>query len=514
MANNLLISLSSSGQVLPNFWVNPANGVSYLVAVQTPQYDVHNLSGVTDLSLPTLGANQGQSSNQMLSNVSTVERTTSPEVINHYDIQPTFDIYANVEGRDLGGVARDVQTAINSFHSKLPHGTNVVVRGQVESMNASFAGLASGLVGAIVLVYLLLVVNYQSWVDPFVIICALPGAMSGILIMLFVTNTTFSVPALMGAIMCVGVATANSVLVVNFANDCREAGDDAITATVTAGCTRLRPVLMTALAMILGMLPMALAFGEGGEQNAPLGRAVIGGLIVATVTTLLFVPIVYSVLRKAQPNRIEQEPGRAGPTGKFKRRCGPRPQSVNMENQPKPIAKAAKAPRIPKQKESRPKGRPKTGLWITCAVLVALAYFGIAPRLRASQHLESEISTVKSEIPIVSVIQLKPGSGSTELTLPSTIQAIKETSISARTTGYLSQRFVDIGYHVKAGQVLATIEAPEVDQQLSQPKRTPHDRSRADSRRSPMWRAYRPQLLRQRPNRPDRSRVWMRSAPI
>jgi multidrug efflux pump subunit AcrB len=303
IARNLLVSLSSSGQVLPNYWVNPQNGVSYLVAVQTPQYDVHDMSQMTSMSLP--GENQGQ----MLSNVATVSRTKSAEVINHYNVQPTYDIYANVEGRDLGGVARDVQAVIDSFHSKLPHGTNLVMRGQVESMNSSFVGLGSGLVGAIVLVYLLLVVNYQSWVDPFVIICALPGALSGILIMLFVSNTTFSVPALMGAIMCVGVATANSVLVVNFANDCRAKGDDSITAAVTAGCTRLRPVLMTALAMILGMLPMALAMGEGGEQNAPLGRAVIGGLIVATVTTLIFVPVVYSILRRTQPKQIELELG-------------------------------------------------------------------------------------------------------------------------------------------------------------------------------------------------------------
>jgi multidrug efflux pump subunit AcrB len=295
VARNVLVSLSSSGQVLPNYWVNPKNGVSYLVEVQTPQYDVKDLPDVTRTALPGPGANQ------LLSNLSTVTRTKNPEVINHYDVQPTFDVYANVEGRDLGGVSRDIQSVLDSFRSKLPHGTTVAMRGQVESMDSSFAGLGSGLIGAIILVYLLLVVNYQSWVDPFVIISALPGAMSGILIMLFVSNTTFSVPALMGAIMCVGVATANSILVVNFANDLRAQGYDAVTAAVTAGCTRLRPVLMTALAMILGMLPMALALGEGGEQNAPLGRAVIGGLVVATVTTLIFVPVVYSILRRGTP---------------------------------------------------------------------------------------------------------------------------------------------------------------------------------------------------------------------
>ncbi|HEY3779585.1 MAG TPA: efflux RND transporter permease subunit [Fimbriimonadaceae bacterium] len=301
IANDLLISLSSSGQVMPNFWVDPANGVSYLVAVQTPQYDESNLSQLEKMPLPV----SGKYSTQLLSNLGTVTRRVSPQVINHYNIQPTFDIYANVQGRDLGRVASGVQKVLDSFKSKLPHGTNLVMRGQVESMNSSFTGLGLGLLFAIVLVYFLLVVNYQSWVDPFIIISALPGALSGILIILFVTNTTFSVPALMGAIMCVGVATANSILVINFANDRRAEGDDAITAAVTAGCTRLRPVLMTALAMILGMLPMALALGEGGEQNAPLGRAVIGGLCVATVTTLVFVPIVYCLLRKAAPVSVE-----------------------------------------------------------------------------------------------------------------------------------------------------------------------------------------------------------------
>ena len=304
IANNVLVSLSSSAQVMPNFWVDPKNGVSYLVAVQTPQYDVNSLPALDSLPL----AGNSRSAPQLLSNVATVSRRMTTEVINHYDVQPTFDVYANVSGRDLGGVASDVQATLSTFQAKLPHGTTIAVRGQVESMNSSFIGLGTGLIAAIVLVYFLLVVNYQSWVDPFVIICALPGALSGILIMLFASSTTFSVPALMGAIMCVGVATANSILVINFANDRRAEGDDAITAAITAGCTRLRPVLMTALAMILGMLPMALALGEGGEQNAPLGRAVIGGLFVATVTTLFFVPIVYSILRKTRPNRIEIEP--------------------------------------------------------------------------------------------------------------------------------------------------------------------------------------------------------------
>ena len=304
VANNLLVSLSSSGQLMPNYWVNPKNGVSYLVAVQTPQYNLSNLQELNGIPVPS----PNDRITQQLSNIATVSRRQTTAVINHYNIQPTFDIYANVRGRDLGGVASDIQRVIDSFHAKLPHGTTVIMRGQVESMNASFVGLAGGLLAAILLVYFLLVVNLQSWVDPFIIICALPGALSGILWMLFISHTTFSVPALMGAIMCVGVATANSVLVVNFANDRCNAGDDALTAAITSGCTRLRPVLMTASAMILGMLPMALGLGEGGEQNAPLGRSVIGGLILATVTTLLFVPLVYSFLHKTQPNRLDQAP--------------------------------------------------------------------------------------------------------------------------------------------------------------------------------------------------------------
>lgn len=294
VANNLLVALSSSGQVLPNYWLDPKNGVSYLLAVQVPQRQLATFSDLanTDVSDVRHG------SPELLSNIATFQRRQEPAVINHYNILPEFDIYANVQGRDLGGVASDVDSVLNHMRSSLPAGTQLVMRGQVDSMRSSFIGLGSGLFFAIFLVYLLLVVNYQSWVDPFIIICALPGALSGIVLMLFLCNTTFSVPALMGAIMCVGVSTANSILVVTFANDLRATGADSVTAAITAGCTRLRPVLMTAGAMILGMLPMALGIGEGAEQNAPLGRAVIGGLTVATATTLMFVPVVYSILRR------------------------------------------------------------------------------------------------------------------------------------------------------------------------------------------------------------------------
>jgi multidrug efflux pump subunit AcrB len=238
---------------------------------------------------------------QILGNVAQIQRRATAEVINHYNVEPTFDIYANVQDRDLGSVSRDINRVIASYQPRMPRGSAVVVRGQVESMTSSFIGLGAGLVFSIIFVYMLMVVNYQSLVDPLIIITALPGALCGIVWMLFVTNTPFSVPALMGAIMCIGVSTANSILVVTFANDRRLAGDNASTAAMAAGCTRLRPVLMTAGAMILGMMPMALAMGEGGEQNAPLGRAVIGGLIIATISTLLFVPVIYTMLRHKQP---------------------------------------------------------------------------------------------------------------------------------------------------------------------------------------------------------------------
>jgi multidrug efflux pump subunit AcrB len=228
-------------------------------------------------------------------------------VVNHYNVQTVYEVYANVQGRDLGGVSADVNRVVDSLKKELPRGSTFAVRGQVESMTSSFTGLAAGLIFSVLLVYLLMVVNFQSWLDPFIILTALPGALAGILWMLYTTQTTISVPALMGAIMCIGVATSNSILLVTFANDQRREGHDAHGAALTAGTTRLRPVLMTALAMIIGMLPMSLGLGEGGEQNAPLGRAVIGGLLVATVFTLFFVPVMYKLLRRRQPAPAPEE---------------------------------------------------------------------------------------------------------------------------------------------------------------------------------------------------------------
>jgi multidrug efflux pump subunit AcrB len=292
VASNLLISLSGSAQTTPTFWLNPATGVSYAVATQTPQYRIgslHDLGGI-----PVTGASGARP--QLLENLATVSRGAAAAVVSHYDVQPVVDIFGAVQGRDLGGVASEIRRIVAASEKQLPRGSQVFVRGQIETMDASFRGLLGGLVLAVVLVYLLIVVNFQSWLDPFIIISALPAALAGIVWMLFLTGTTTSVPALTGAIMCVGVATANSILVVSFAKDEIAKGRSPVEAARGAGVARFRPVLMTALAMVIGMVPMALGLGEGGEQNAPLGRAVIGGLVLATVATLFFVPAVFGVL--------------------------------------------------------------------------------------------------------------------------------------------------------------------------------------------------------------------------
>jgi multidrug efflux pump subunit AcrB len=305
VARTMLVSLSSSGQNAPNFWLNFKNGVNYQVAVQTPQYKMSTLQDLWNT--PVVGQNLPRP--ELLGNLASFERRESPVIVNHYNVQPVFDVLANVQGRDLGGVADRVNKVIDEFKSKLPRGTFLSVRGEVESMNKSFAGIGAGILLAIVLVYFLMAVNFQSWTDPFIIIMALPGALCGIIWMLFITGTTLNVPSLMGAIMAIGVATANSILVVSFANDERCGGHpkSAHDAALSAGFTRLRPVVMTALAMIIGMLPFSFGLGEGGEQNAPLGRAVIGGLIVATFATLFFVPVVYGMLRKGEFTCDEEE---------------------------------------------------------------------------------------------------------------------------------------------------------------------------------------------------------------
>jgi len=303
VASDLLVSLSSSFQTAPNFWLNPQNGVSYAVQVQTPQYRINSMD---TLQSTPIRSTTGQMS-QLLSNLATVQRTQSAGVVTHYDIQPTLDVLASVQDRDLAGVGNEVNKILAEIKPKLPRGTSIDVRGQVETMEASFAGLALGLVFAAIIVYLLIVVNFQSWMDPFIITLALPGALSGIIWMLFVTQTTVSVPAMMGAIMTVGVATSNSILLINFARDERLLGKNALDAALQAGYMRLRPVIMTATAMCIGMVPMALGLGDGGEQNAPLGRAVIGGLIVATFCTLFMVPVFYSILQRKGPTSLSPE---------------------------------------------------------------------------------------------------------------------------------------------------------------------------------------------------------------
>jgi multidrug efflux pump subunit AcrB len=307
VANSLLISLSSSGQVAPNQWLNLQNGVNYQLIVQTPQFRVDSFDALMRTPVTMGTSSSGGNGTQLLSNLATTSREVSTAVASHYNVQPVMDVYANVDQRDLGGVAREVERIMADVRPQLPRGSWMDLRGQVQTMRSSFVGLGFGILFAIVLVYLLMTVNFQSWLDPFIILWALPGALCGILWMLFVTQTTFSVPSLMGTIMCIGVATSNSILLVTFANDERQEGKNARAAALSAGFTRIRPVIMTALAMIVGMLPMALGFGEGGEQNAPLGRAVIGGLLVATFTTLFFVPVMYSFLRKAPPLDLDAE---------------------------------------------------------------------------------------------------------------------------------------------------------------------------------------------------------------
>jgi multidrug efflux pump subunit AcrB len=292
VATNLLVTLSGSSQTSPTFWLNPKNGVSYSIATQTPQYRIQSFQDLANI--PVTGT--GTAPPSILASLASFSRGSDLSVVSHYNVAPVIDIFGSVQGRDLGGVSKDIFSIIKTSQKELPRGSQIIVRGQIQTMRSSFLGLLTGLVFAIVLVYLLIVVNFQSWIDPFIILMALPAALAGIVWFLFMTGTTISVPALTGSIMCVGVATANSILVVSFAKEQLHEGLSAAEAALQAGYMRFRPVLMTALAMIIGMMPMALGLGDGGEQNAPLGRAVIGGLLFATVSTLFFVPAVFSLV--------------------------------------------------------------------------------------------------------------------------------------------------------------------------------------------------------------------------
>jgi multidrug efflux pump subunit AcrB len=300
IAQDVLTSLSGSFQTSPTFYLNPQNHVSYNIAVQTPQYDVKDLQELENFPIASSGSNQQP---QILGNLASVERGVEPGIVSHYNAQPIIDVYGSVEGTDLASVARGIDKIVNDTKPKLPRGSQIFLRGQIETMKSSFQGLAFGLLFSIVLVYALIVVNFQSWLDPFIVIAALPGALAGIVWMLFLTGTHISVPALTGSIMCMGVATANSILVVSFAKEQMDEGFSATEAALNAGFTRFRPVIMTALAMIIGMVPMALGLGDGGEQNAPLGRAVIGGLLLATFGTLTFVPTFFALMHRNDPER-------------------------------------------------------------------------------------------------------------------------------------------------------------------------------------------------------------------
>jgi multidrug efflux pump subunit AcrB len=303
VANDVNISLSSSEQVSPNFWTDPKNGIPYYFAVQTPEYRIASKQDLDNT--PIAGSTSGSAVvPDLLGNVATSQRVPIQSVYNHSNIQPVYDVWASVQDRDLGSAAAVIQSVVQEMRGKVGPADRIVVRGQINSMNQAFANLTIGLLFAAVFVYALMVVNYQSFIDPLAVILALPGAGSGIILLLFATGTTFSVPSLMGAIMAVGVASANSILLVTFAREQREAGMSPFQAALSAGTTRLRPVLMTAAAMIVGMLPMAIG-GPGEEQNAVLARAVIGGVAIGTITTLLFVPYLYSVVAKFERRRAE-----------------------------------------------------------------------------------------------------------------------------------------------------------------------------------------------------------------
>jgi CzcA family heavy metal efflux pump len=319
VAQSLLLTLSSSFQTNPSYWANPGNGVNYSVAVQVPQYKLDSMQSLQNIPVSSSSLSSSSSSEakspQILGNLAAVRLMAKPAELSDYDAQPLINIYASVQGRDLGGVATDVRKIIDEYKSKLPRGTQIALRGQVDTMTSSFTGLAAGLLVAITLVYLLIVVNFQSWLDPFIIITALPAALAGILWMLLLTHTTLSVPSLTGTIMCMGVATANSILMVSFSRERLREGLSSADAVLEAGFIRIRPVLMTAMAMMIGMVPMALGLGEGGEQNAPLGRAVIGGLLFATFATLFFVPCVFKIIHRNFKMEVPAHDGSGSPSG-------------------------------------------------------------------------------------------------------------------------------------------------------------------------------------------------------
>ncbi len=457
VANSVLLSLSSSFQINPSFWVNPANGNEYNVTVQVPQYKIDSLQALNNIPVSSVSTKTPQ----VLGNLAALDLNVEPAVVSHYDAQPMIDVYASVEGRDLGGVVADVENVLNEFQSKLPRGSLLELRGQVATMASSFAGLTAGVGVAVVLVYLLIVVNFQSWLDPFIIISALPGALAGIVWMLLLTHTTLSVPSLTGMIMCMGVATANSILMVSFARERLSEGRSSAEAALQAGFVRLRPVLMTALAMIIGMVPLSLAFGEGGEQNAPLGRSVIGGLIVATFATLYFVPCVFSLVHKRRPGgqRTPQQ-GPALPIGGM--------NSVDKSEISQNVVEQQDAPRLADNRGSSGRGVGALLRWSLILFLIFLIAGIYVLSQRATEHKALAQQTEQMAVPYVSVIHATPIDADSEMVLPGTLKPFIESPIYARTNGYLKKWYKDIGSHVEKGEILAEIDTPEIDQQLAQ----------------------------------------------
>ena len=457
---SVLVSLSGSFQTAPNFWLNPKNGVTYQVAVQSPQYRVTSLQDLMEMPIN----DPSTKNSQVLSNLAQVTPTARPAVVSHYNVQPVIDVYVSTQDRDLGAVAKDTMNALKPFEQNLPRGTRIVVRGQIETMKSSFLGLGIGLVMAIVLIYFLIVVNFQSWLDPFIIITALPGALAGICWILLLTHTRLSVPSLTGAVMCMGVATANSILMISFARDRMHAGIPAAQAALEAGYTRIRPVLMTALAMIIGMFPMALGLGEGGEQNAPLGRAVIGGLIFATVATLFFVPTIFAMIH----GHIEAKQAEAETRHRM---IGTETEATLMDSHSNPtevLDDGRQAPEITPPPKLPP-APPRKALLLIGLVLLLLVVGGLITmlaRMRNSHVLADE--TERESIPTVAVVHPTAEKPDEELVLPGSLQAYEESPIYARTNGYLLRWYKDIGSRVKQGELLADIDTPEVDQELMQ----------------------------------------------
>ncbi|HEY0265157.1 MAG TPA: efflux RND transporter permease subunit, partial [Rhizomicrobium sp.] len=460
VTNALATALAGTSTSAPNFWLSP-NGVSYPMVAQTPEYRMDTLPELQNL--PVTPANGGAS--QILGGLGNFGRGQTAAVVTHYNIQPTVDIYATTQGRDMGAVAADVQKLIDDNNKFLPRGSTVALRGQVTTMKTAFTGLFFGLLAAVVPIYLLIVVNFQSWGDPFAIITGLPAALAGIVWILFTTGTTLSVPALTGAIMCMGVATANSILVIAFARERLTHHGDAVLAAVEAGVTRFRPVLMTAGAMIIGMLPMALGLGEGGEQNAPLGRAVIGGLLCATCATLLFVPVVFSILH-------DRKRRRKPPSQKTRPLASPiRELEKRMPDKNPDASPTTTGHREPTREEmlrhEAPPGLQRWGL-IAIVVLAVIAVAGIAWRLYERHVTRSW--TDDQVVQTVQVIRVPPTGRGAVLSLPGQLQAFTNAPIYAQVSGYVQKWFIDIGATVKQGQLLAQIDPRPYQAALDQAK--------------------------------------------